>query len=703
MKRVSIHVDYDSIREMESGLTPSLLAQRMAAAAQVLGHVGGRWCYGTWSQLPASVRDSFESEGWRCADPLASPDVWRDFKDSVGRDRAIVSDLVVVVVSSNKTVSSRDKELRDLADEIVLWHGGDRPPNGREWDRIDSLPRVLGLVEPSVAVVVDVPGLVASTWSAHGMVDIESVLEALERATARVGPVVTRVALADWHTLPVMRNRDGEPITHEAELVFRRAGYGTPAVPPISDREPLPEEVTAVFDRLATAQDLILVGRTPVIRPQMRLLEPKASRVHLWSDERPDVPEWVSWRSLAAVLEQPPATALPWSADDHLVPGLWCRIGLLTDKVTVDSGADAIGAGDLVAAMVRSAPYVRRPDQALALIAGAVRRGTLREMASPDGGETRYRINDDDPGIAFLRTLLRTLIGILGEGVGEGNGLPSTSVLDALVSSTDLGGTRPLDRTSLMAWVNFLVDEGILLRFQGASAEGSLVPCLAFSPSPLKDVAVPPPSQSHAKTPSRLQRTATAVRVPPKLRDYVIMAVDNYALRHGRGGAPMAALRKALGEFGGPVVEAAVREGSRLGDLHVPRGTPSTVSVSNQSKYSRLVIGRKNRAISMLKQMAPMGQPIGEARIKKAFLESLNLRDDEAGDLLSFLFKERILRRESQIVTSGGPSYTLSLDDAAVVRAHEHAMSRDSTRRRFGGEHPRAHARSHRGRERGHA
>jgi len=274
--------------------------------------------------------------------------------------------------------------------------------------------------------------------------------------------------------------------------------------------------------------------------------------------------------------------------------------------------------------------------------------------------------------------------------------------VEELVSRPALGQAQSQDRRSILAWLNFLVDEGILMRFGGPSADGGeVVPSLAFSPAPLKGVQVPTHSTQRPRGPQRPERQAPA-RVPPRLREHLIMVVDTYAIRHGRPAAPISAVRKALAEYGGNLVEAAVREGGRTGDLQSTKGAPGSLSLNQQSKFVRLVVGRKNKAISMLKQMAPMGQPIGEARIKTAFAEALNLRDEEVGDLLGLLLKERILRREPQIVTSGGPSYTLSLEDAAVLRAHAHAMSRDAGRRRFGGESPRGQARGRRPRERRH-
>ena len=701
MKRVSVYVDFDSTCEvLESGLTPSLFAQRLTAAASVLGQLGGTHCHAEWFRHPASIRDAFEGEGWECGEPLTSPAAWRAVKEELARDRTMVNDLAVVVVSSNKGLATRADELREYASEIVFWHGGSVLRGASGWDRVDSLPRILDIADAGVTVVVDVQGLVASGWSAQDMTDVDSLLAAIERAVSRLGRASSRVAFADWHTLPVMRNREGDPITHEAEGIFRRAGYGTPLVPPLSLGQPLPDEVVVALEHLEYAQDVVLVGRSQVVVAQARLLEGRAARIHLWSDERPDTPAWIAWRPLVEVLENPPSAVTAIHGDGgRLLPSLWSRIGLLTDRAIADAGAEAIADGDLVAILINGAPFIRRSDQALALISQGVSRGTLVEIAKPDGRGSQFRINDDDRGIIFMRDLLKALMEILGEGPGEGTGVPVCAVIDALMDRPTLSSERSQNRRSLLAWLNFLVDEGILVRFGVPAPEGAgTVPGLAFSPLPLKGVQVPAPAAPLARGPVRSPRQAPA-HVPPRLREHLIMVVDIYAVRHGRPAAPIAAVRKALAEYGGHQVEAAVREGGRIGDLQTTKGAPGSLALNQQSKFVRLVVGRKNTAISMLKQMAPMGQPIGEARIKSAFTDALNIRDDEVGDLLNLLLKERILRREPQIMTSGGPSYTLSLEDAAVLRAHAHAMSREAGRRRFGGESARGHTRGHLPRE----
>ncbi|MCU0610786.1 MAG: hypothetical protein MUE60_03230 [Candidatus Eisenbacteria bacterium] len=703
MKRVSVHLDYDTIHEVQDvGLTPSLLSQRVKSAAMVLGHIGGTFCHAEWAKYPASCREAFEAEGWSCGEPLATAAGWTTLKDELARDRGMVQELTVIMASSNRGLASRAKELRESAAEVVFWFAGTGPwPSAQGWDRTDSLTRVLGLSEGGVCLVVDVQGLVESSWSVQGMVDVESLLDALGLAVGRMGAVSGRVALADWHTLPVMRNKDGDPITNEAEALFRKAGYLTPVVPPLVPGQPLPEDAAKALERLGHCRDLLIVGRGPVAAALARSRESNSDSIHLWSDERPDTPGWVAWQPIADALRASAGASRPLSTSERsLMPGVWARVGLFTDRAIAGMGAETIAAGDLVAALLSGMSFVRRPDQALALIREAVSRGTLREVDGTRPDEQRYVINDEDPGLAFIRDLLKALIEMLGEGPGEGQGVPVPQVLDGLSTrlTTGEGGTR--DPRVFLAWLNLLVDEGILLRFPGAAADGTEgASRLAFSPAPLKDVEVPAPSTGHAKAhipPSR----PSPVRVPPRLREHLIIVLDNYSVRHGKSAAPLSVVRKALSEYGGNLVEAAVREGIRSGDLQPLKGAPGTLAISQQSKFAQLVVGRKNKAVSALKRMAPMGQPISEARIRSTFSDSLKVRDDEAGELLSLLLKERILRREPQIMTSGGPSYTLALEDTAVVRAHEHAMSRDARRGRPGGEGPHVSGRGHRPRER---
>ncbi|MBN1423345.1 hypothetical protein JXA88_02210 [Candidatus Fermentibacteria bacterium] len=685
MKRISLLVDYDTIHDiLDQGLTPSLFAQRIVSAASVLGHRGATWCHAEWTNHPASVRDSFETEGWQCGEPLTSTAGWRAMKAQLARDRAMAEDLTVVMVSADRALAGRASDLRQDASEVVLWLAKPQSDKVAGWHRVDSLTRVLGLSEGGVAVVVDVQGLVASSWTVQTSVDVDSLIERLEAALCHLGQVTWRTALADWHTLPVMRNKAGEPITHEAETLFHKAGYSTPLVPPIVPGTTLPDEVAKAMERMSPVSELVVVGRTEVVAQLARLLEPHAGHIHLWCDAQPDLPAWVAWHPIGAELSKPMARVSS-SVGSERMPGLWSRIGLFTDRVVAERGGDSIGEGDLVAALVSDATFVRRADQAFALVRAAASRGTLLETGDESRGGKRYRINEGDRGLALMRDIIKALLELLGDGPGEGTGVPVSLVVDGLVSRCTSTEELPQDRRTLQAWLNFLVDEGLLVRFKGASGEdGQPLACLAFSPSPLRGVEVPAPSRGQERGHPRPQKP-TPVRVPPRLREHLIVAVDNYAVRHGKPVAPLGAVRKSLAEYGGALIDAAVREAARSGDLQASKGSPGSLALNHQSKFVRLVVARKNKAVAMLKHMAPMGQPIGEARIRSAFVESLRVRDDEAGELLTMLLKDRMLRKEPQIVTSNGLSYTLSMDDPAVVRAHEHTASRPG-RGRFGSE-----------------
>ncbi len=689
MKRVSVHIDVDTMGGMlASGFTPSMFVQRITAAARAFGPPGGRRCHGDWSRYPASLREALEAEGWYCLDPLLSPAGWRSLKALIARDRQISPELTLLVVSGNRGLASRAAELREYASELLWWNEGNGV-SATGWDRLDSLKRVLGVGGGDTAVIVDVNGLVGAVWPPEGVVNLDALLDRLRGALTSMGQTGPRIALADWHTLPVMRDASGDPITHEAEALFRKAGFATPTIPPLTSAE-LPEEVTTIATRLEPCESLVIVGRAEIALALGRIVAPKAARIHLWCDVAPTVPEWISTSLVEDVLAGGSTPRLPLADDDSL-PSLWSRIGLLADRLVAESGADAVDAGDLLAAMTSLAPFVRKQEHALALVEGAVSKGVLRQVEVE--GNVSYQINDENPHVSLMRDMLKALVEILGEGPGNGTGVPVDRVIDALLTQGCVQN-RLKGRESILAWLNFFVDEGLLLRFKGPSERGDLVPCLAFAPLPVKRPAAPGPTPTGSRTQVR-QRKTPVVRIPAGLREQVIMAVDTYAIRHGRAPAPISGVRRVLSEHGPAVIEAAVREGIRMGDLVAAKGAAGSVSVNPNSRFARVVVGRKNRAIFLLKQMAPMGQPIGESRIKNSFMESLNLKDDESADLLAYLLRERIVRREPQIMTSGGPSYTLSLEDPAVMKAHEHAMSRGGPRPRFGPEPPRDRSLAH--------
>lgn len=702
MKRVALHIDFDWLKSFLTRegytLTPSLLSQGLDQAAFGLGVRGGRWVHANWMDHPASLAESFMFEGFRCGDSLTSSSGWDQFLNSLSNESRASSDLTVVLVSGNNDFLDTTAQLREYASELVVWHGmADGSHSVEGWDRVDSVERLLRLRQSGSTIVVDFGGLMEEVGGKPWAVDVETILERIDKAVHRLGAVTQRIAFADWHRLPVLRDREGNPVTHETERLCSNAGYRTLDAASPDDRAAranLFRTLETFWDQRGLPDTAVLVGDAFTYSDFLESPLASVRETHIWSRREPENMPWVSWQPIEDVFTSKEEVTQGSEEAGHqspLLPGLWSRVGLFMDRLLSASGTECIAGSVLSSALSHGATYVKNPAQTRLIISLAVNHELLLCQEKASGRDMLFALNQNHPEVLLIRDLLQALLNELGEDPGQGEGAPLAPLMDRLLSSELLGDSGRVDKNSLRCWMGFLVDEGILLRFKGADpALGSNpVTCIAFCP--VQPASTPVPEQKSRPRVERSRRPQTTKAPPPTkssgtLREHLIIVMDNYAVRHGKQWVPHSAIRRQLAGLAERVIEAAIREGVRQGDFLSGRqgtGAPGHqkggISLNEDSRLVRQTLSRKDRIIGLLRHMAPMGQPMGEARIRQAMVQSARLRNQEEAALwLTILQKERLLKRERQIVTESGPSYVLSLDDPVVTRLQNRYFSRES-------------------------
>ncbi len=703
MKRVVLHIDFEWLKSYMARkgypLTPSLLSQGLDQAAFGLGVRGGRWVHANWMDHPASLAESFMFEGFRCADSLTSSSGWAQFLSSLSNESRASSDLTMVLVSGNNDFLETTAQLREYASEIAVWRGmTDGSDSVEGWDRVDSVERLLQLRQSGSTIVVDFGGLMEAVWEKPWAEDVETILERTDKAVHRLGAVTQRIAFADWHRLPVLRDREGNPVTHETERLCRNAGYKTLDAASPDDRAAranLFRTLETFWDQRGLLDTAVLVGDAFTYPDFLESPLGFARETYIWSRREPENMPWVSWQPIEDVLTLKKEVTQGSEEAGHqspLLPGLWSRVGLFMDRLLSASGTECIAGSVLSSALSRGAMYAKNPAQTKLIISLAVNHELLLCQEKASGRDMLFALNQNHPEVLLIRDLLQALLHELGEDPGQGEGVPLAPLMDRLLSNELLGDSGRVDKNSLRCWIGFLVDEGILLRFKGADPALGSNPVTSIAFCPIQPASASAPEQerrARVEKPRRPQST----KAPPRarssgtLREHLIVVMDNYTVRHGKKQwVPHSAIRRQLAGLAERVIEAAVREGVRQGDFISGRQGPEApghqkggISLNEDSRFVRQTLSRKDRIIGLLRQMAPMGQPMGEARIRQAMVQRARLRNQEEAALwLTILQKERLLKRERQIVTESGPSYVLSLDDPVVTRLQNRHFSRES-------------------------
>jgi len=696
MISTALHVDYDWVMGHLAAegypLTPSLLAQELVRATNGLGSPRSRCVHGDWSKHPQWVVDSFVAQGFLTAPSLPTKAGWQHLLDMLESEGGFSDKLSLILVSGTGALLRRAEHLSSQAKELVLWGGGFAPNRSVEgWDRVDSLVRVLGLAEAAVCVIVDFEGLIDCLWGQPGVFDIETVLERLEDAAGQVGRVSGRVAFADWHRLPILRDRNGDPLTFEVEGLLKNAGYQTDEVALSGDDETKPAgRIANILDRTDSLNAAILTGKLNGLEKIIPLFRNRVNEVHVWCDAAPPSLSGVEWRLLGDVFtggDEIDSAGGERGSPSVFLPGLWSRVALLADRVVLKSGDEWVPASLLVSALVHDSSFVNSESQAEALLSFAFSKGLFARREKRTGereGEGSYKIDVTHPEIVLMRDLLSGLVEEIGPDPGDGQGKPVVEVLKRLSEKEGGDSKRLLSSNLLHCWINFFVDEGILIRFNGTNCPGGagLGPYIAFSPSPeLASTKNPAVRAKVEKEPKRAtpRKPSTRPQAPTKTREHLVLVIDNHAVRHGKAFVPMSVIKKRLASYGDAVLTETIRESQQQGDFETGGRGPGSryrgkdgLILNHESKFVTQVLTRRDRIIGLLKRMAPMGQPIGEGRIQGALVEQARLRGNEEVDVwISMLIREGILKRERQLVTTYGPSYVLSMDDRVVVRASQ--------------------------------
>lgn len=712
MSRVLLHFDFDwwSAYQADAtpGLSPLLLAQEANRGANVFGVVHARHVHGLWENHPESHAQSFHAEGFRMAPPLSTPEGWATLLGSIEACEGLEGRLTVVLISGSRSVLEKTSAIREKADELVIWLEGEAELGMDDaGTRVDRISRVFRLQEPGCCVVLDFEGLVELVATCPWATDIESILERLHHAMSRFGRPTLQLAFADWHMLPVLRDRAGDPMTHEVQALLRVKGYKTVEVhSELPDQTDLERSITRNLHQECSDGTVLFVGRSEVFHKVQPLLTQTGRDIHFWSDYSTTVPDGISWQPLEDVLsgaESEGDTTVGASvADQRLLPGLWSRVALFVDRLMQGAQQEWIGERRLAKALATDAPFVSGIEQSRSLLASAVSQSILhREEAEGRGREASYRINVNHPLLVFIRNLLKSLIEELGEDPGNGRGHPLHALVDRLSSADGFGPHHHVDRRGLLCWINYLVDEGVLIRFNGTHPESGTgpVPCIAFSPAapPSEKVEITEDAKTNGSPKARHGVQASASKVPSHIRELLLVAVDNYLARHRRAAAPAATIRKHMAFCSGRLVDDAIRECVRVGDIRMSRqsGTRSMgknggLILNQESRAVRQALSRRDRVLTLLKQMAPMGQPIGEERMYSELINNARIRDrDEASAWVALFLREHLLERERQLAVGVGPSYTLALDDPILMQAQRRFSTKDY-RRKDGRRHGRA-------------
>jgi hypothetical protein len=696
VSRVLLHIDFDWWKAHQADalrhLSPLLLAQEAGRAANVYGVVYTRRVHALWETHPESDAQSFRAEGFHLSPSLSTPEGWATLKESFEASQGSGQRLTVVLISGDRSVVEKTKAVRKGADELVIWLEGEMVVEADAGIRVDTLSRVFQLRDPGCCLILDFQGFVELVASRPEATDVESILDRLHNAARRFGAPTFQLAFADWHMLPVLRDRAGDPMTHEVQALLRAKGYKTVEVhSELSDQTDLSQSIARSLRGECAEDTVLFVGRSTVFDRLEPVLNQTGREISSWSDYAATVPEGISWQPLEDVLsesERRDGTSAVSTTDERLLPGLWSRVALFADRLMQDAEHERIGEKRLAKALATDAPFVSGIDQSRSLLVSAVAQGILTKHESKGrGGEPSYQINVDHPLLVFIQELLKRLVEVLGEEPGNGGGRPLSALVDDLASAERFASKHQLDRRGLLCWINYLVEEGVLIRFGASHPEygTGTVPCVAFSPAvpPAEKESVVKDTKRDSSPKARQSTQSSTSKAPAHVRDLLLVAVDNHIVRHRRAAAPASIVRRHMAFCPGRIVDDVLRECIRVGDIKTARqssvrsaGKNVGLTLNQDSKAVRNALSRRDRVLGLLKQMAPMGQPIGEERLYGELISKARFRDrEEVSSWVALFLNEHLLKKERQLAVGIGPSYTQTLDDPNLMQAQ----------RRFGG------------------
>jgi|GEM_PF-3198654 len=690
MKNVSVYLDLDWVTTylQESGfaLTTALIAQQILRSAHPFGTIKRAVAYGDPANVTEGVKETLDAEGFRfAAQPVEALLLEEDGADEFSEE-------TILLISGNVDAPLPFEKIRKNGCDLVLWHGSEDTADPHNWDRTDILNRVMKLHMNGIGVFVDFEGLVSAIWESSCCEDVESLLECIDSTVGVEGTILTKVACADWHTLRVLRDRDGNPITHEAERICRNAGYMT-----FDAAQGRIDTCVSALEHLlsrGSMMDSVVYVGGDIGKEMGEALDRFAGTVDYWAPVPIAVSSGHRWRNVKDMFNGSDGIAGEQTGFDtsDFVPGLWSRVGLHVDRILSANGHEWISGAQLSRHFTKYLGIIKIQKQAEVLIHTGVRNGVIRRRARGSFHRDLFTLNEAHKELVLIRELLKSLLEIIGNDPTRLRAVPVYDVVDRLRDTKFSVSGTPLSKESIRSWLSFLVDEGILLRLTlPDSRDGTIsVPSLTFSPEP--------PSVRAEQTKKNEAPTALAKNDSKKknasrsrsteLIDYIIVTVDNYMIRHGKDHAPVQAIKRQIAGYGDRAVSGAIQQGlknrdfiaSRRGNDKDPTRN-GIISLGTESQHVRQVISKKQRVIDLLRRMAPMGQPMGEGRIRSAFVNDLRMRNEkEATEWITILRKEGLLKPD-QIVSELGQSFTLSLDDPVVVKNKNPSVGRKHSSR----------------------